>query len=503
MNLVTTQEMLEIDARAQHEFLIPGLLLMEQAGVKGFHAAVDNLSIQEDQSVLFIVGSGNNGGDALVMAREASMMGYSDIKVLCLKKEQQEVATLHLNICKKLDLPIYYIDSDDWQSLITEADLVFDGMVGTGLKGALRQCPMKELIEFVNCCTDATRVAIDLPSGLTDLNDGDAIVFNADLTISFGPAKLCCYLPLTRMRCGEIIQINPGFPDALISQYGSSRCLIEMNSLSLKHVEPTSYKNKKGHLVVFAGSVGYTGAAALCSEAALRTGAGLVTLFCDSEVYPILASSLRSVIVRPLVESTYISAIELRSSYDAILTGPGWGEGSRRETQMIEILGSGLPLILDADGIKVYSRIKETLQELRQPKEFILTPHPGEFRVLYNESDHGSLQQFVELLQGEAVKHEAVILYKSFINYLVDPHGGLSIMEGLNPELGTAGSGDVLAGIIAGLLTLKENAKSATVIGNCIHQLAGRSCRAEMGTFIAEDLLQFIGTTRKELEKDG
>ncbi len=503
MNLVTTPQMQEIDSRAQTEFLIPGLMLMEQAGVKGFHAAVSHFDSRKELPILFISGSGNNGGDALVMAREASLMGFTDLKILCLKRDLKGSAGIQLNICRELDIPIYYVDTDDWRVLIIESDMIFDGMVGTGLKGPLRPGILTDVIKLLNACTDTHRIAIDLPSGLTDITRNDDIVFDADLTISFGTAKLCCYLPHTRMLCGEILQINPGFPKTLIDQYGPDKQLIDIETLTIDPLSPDMYKNRKGHLAVFAGSVGYTGAATLCAEAALRSGSGLVTLYCDTDIYPILATMLRSVIVRPVVKGQCISALELCSGYDAVLTGPGWGAGEERETQLLEILKCDLPLVLDADGIRIYERLKRSIPSLKQPADLIITPHPGEFRGLSDETVADSPHRLIEILINTARRYDAVILYKSFINYVVDPLGGLTVMEGLNPELGTAGSGDILAGVVASNLAQGRGAQRAAVIGNCIHQLSGRYCREQKGSFIAEDLLPSIGTCRKSLEKEG
>ena len=493
MNLVTSQQMQEIDRRAQEEYAIPGLVLMEQAGVKGFHAAMELLEQTDPETpLLFIAGSGNNGGDALVMAREASMQGFIDVSILLVKEELGEAAALQLAICRRLGLPVYTWEDDDWRDLINGSETVFDGITGTGLQGPLRKGAATEIIEYLNSIDYLTIVAIDIPSGMGDYAQEGSVILDAELTVTFGLNKQLFYLPAMRMHCGEVITINPGFPAGLLEEYHTGVDLIFGEEAMLSELPADAYKNRKGHIAVFAGSAGYTGAAALASEAALRAGAGLVTLFCDRDIYQILAGKLSSVIVKPVEEGDLIPAKEL-SRFDVILAGPGWGTEEYRSLQLGEILRCDTPVVLDADAIRLFAG----LETGKTSGGMILTPHPGEFRALAGE-ESGDLYGELQRVSNE---RGAVILYKSFINYIAGPDGSIAVMEGMNPKMGTAGSGDVLSGIVSAMVLRAESPFEAAIVGNTIHQAAGNACCEDRGTFISEELLAYIGKEVERVEK--
>ncbi len=505
MHIATTFEMAQIDQRAQDTYAIDGRLLMEQAGTKAYAAAVSWLREQghKTERMVFLSGGGNNGGDALVMAREALISGVEQVSVIYLQERCSDQTALQRTMYDKLGGKLIEVHSPEVDSLLHQADVIIDGLVGTGLKQQLRAGDVRSLIERVNALQHPAVIALDLPSGLTEELGGDAVFMHASCTITFGLPKEPCFYPHTRTYCGHIITLNPGFPKQLLDSFGRDCCIRTPQEFSLPHLPSSSYKNTKGHLAVFAGSTGYTGAAVLCAEAALRARTGLVTLYCDQDIYPIVASHAVSVMVKPLAPGMIIHASELAASYDAVLAGPGWGTGVQRELQIREVLHSALPATLDADAIPLVGNLLETGQiTVNDLSHLLLTPHPGEFAKLtgHRIKDHpGSM---LRVLRSTAEALGCVIMVKSHVNYMCDPHGNIIITEGMNPAMGTAGSGDVLSGIAAGLTAQHLSTFDAVSIGNAIHQLTGALAFSSRGWFIAEDLLDHIGMVIKRMEKD-
>jgi NAD(P)H-hydrate epimerase len=379
--------------------------------------------------------------------------------------------------------------SDDVSPLIDDADVVFDGMFGVGLSGPVRPGPIRDFMVQLRDADIPQVIAVDLPSGMHDgFSAGDPVI-PADVTITFGNAKKMCYYPHTRMLCGQIIQVNPGFPPGLLAAYGDSQIITDLQCFEFPEYEPTGYKNTRGHVAVFAGSQGFTGAALLCAEAALRSRCGLVTLFSDEPVYEQTAFRASiSLMVQPYRE--LITSEVLDRKFQALAAGPGWGN-SGREKQMRELLNSSLPLVLDADAIEVFAAVGK-----KPDKPVILTPHPGEFERLTGVrlSDEGG--RVFEVIKTAAAAFNAVIVLKSYLIYVCSPRGDITVIEGMNPALGTAGSGDVLTGIIAALLAQGMDAYEAAVTGAGIHQRCGEAASHNMPGFISEDLLNFLSRIR-------
>lgn len=495
MNLVTTQEMAELDQRAQLEIGIPGTVLMEQAGIKGFHTVVEALNLsgtEQDPCMVFLSGGGNNGGDALVMAREAVCMGYRDVTIIITRETCNETVGLQRSLCRSFGIPSVLSTDPEAALLLERADIIFDGMIGTGLKGALRAGNTRDFISRVNGIEHAKKVAIDLPSGLSEQAGKSAVFFHADITVTFGLPKMLFYYPHIRLHCGDIHIVNPGYPQWLLQEYGAQRNLLGIDQVLCREIHLDSYKNSKGHLGVFAGSEGFTGAASLSSEAALRIHTGLVSLHVDDNIYTVLSSQLRSVMVKPL-HGQVISRDELKERYSALLAGPGWGV-TGREQQLREIVMSGLPVLLDADAITLLKQLLEQGAVDREKlNNVVLTPHPGEFFRLSGVRVSDEPQSVIDAVQKVAQESGCVIVYKSYINYIVEPDGRMTVMEGMNPAMGSAGSGDVLSGIIGGFLAQRYRLADAAVTGNAVHQRAGRLAKDTSGWFIAEDLLGFLG----------
>ena len=380
MNLVTSGEMTEIDRRAQEDYGIAGLLLMENAGQKGLAAWAAARGAPGSGRLVFVAGKGNNGGDALVMARQAAIEGLGEVVVVPVDGELKGHAAMHLDVVRRLGISVLPWDGAraDAEAAIRDAAVVFDGVAGTGIRGGLR-APLSDIVAVMNQ-SDAAIVAIDVPSGLSDDFRAGFPIVEAGLTLTMGLPKRCLYLPDARPSCGRIKRIALGFPPALTASEELPGRLLDANSAagSIPRVSPDDYKHRRGICAVFAGSRGTTGAAVLAATAAARSTAGMVRLFADEAAYPVLASQCRSV----MVAERHDSVPDL-AGHSALLVGPGWGRGESRREDLLRLIETGIPGVLDADGINALSDMRGEGRALPSfGGVWVLTPHAGELARL-------------------------------------------------------------------------------------------------------------------------
>ena len=490
MKLVDSAAMQQIDRRAQDEYGIPSLVLMEGAGLLAWQElkrVIDRSGLAVPRArVCVVAGKGNNGGDALVMARYAIVAGFT-VRVVLAVAEQElgEQALLHARIVRSLGAGIAVWGDPTASDAIAAADLVIDGLSGTGIRGALR-APLDACCGAVNA-SDARVVAVDAPSGLSDEWRPGMPVVQADWTLTIGLPKSCLYGPLARTSCGEIRIIDVAFPPDLLADPALRGELLDRADLFrlLPPLDPDAYKNRRGVVSVFAGAIGTTGAAILAAEASQRCRAGLVTVHVDDAIYPVIASSVRSVMVRPLSPQAVGS---LRA--DAVVIGPGWGMGEARAGLLSSLLETAPCGVIDADGLNLLaaSASRRTLTD-----RWVLTPHPGELARLLGSPARPVLETFFDSVRECARIWGAVVVGKSHTSVIAHPDGRFAVVDGLNPALGTGGSGDVLAGAIAGLIAGGMESWDAACAGVVAHQAAGFELRRRVGLFLAEELPAELG----------
>ncbi len=522
MRIVQPHLMAEIDRLAQEKYGISGLLLMENAGIKAFQEFQKEWSRSPSSSrsarsynhparLLFIAGGGNNGGDALVMARQAFVSGEYDVRVLLRGSKMNEQMQVHHKIVRSLGIPICVWEEDPHSSReeIKRADVLFDGISGTGISGGLRGSAA-ELVTAVNEAGSGYVVAIDVPSGLSDSFRTGYPAVKADLTLTMGLPKIPLYTPAGRPCVGTLKIVRLGFPPQLLNQPPrlkgvDSGWLIEKNGR--EEFRPEAYKNVRGHAALWAGSVGTTGAAALAAEGAARAGAGLVTLYTDREIYSVMAGKLSEVMVRPyelIREGKKLPSEEIGARFTALLAGPGWGTSGRNET-LESLLQSGVPGVIDADGIHVLRSLwdQQGSQALRSKTggAWILTPHPGEYLELAKGSDFETdktalLGNPLETVMPLARELQVTVVLKSHVVWIFSPEGEFAVVDGMNPAMGTGGSGDVLAGVITGILAAGVPAFEAAWRGAALHQAAGKLAFRTDGWFLAGDLAKAVSLIR-------
>jgi len=486
MKIVDNQGARKVDRISQEKYGIPGDILMENAGIRIFDALVRELNPGFDTPLVFLAGGGNNAGDALVMARQAFVHGYRKLSVVRIRIETRGLAATWLDVVGRMGLEILSFTDDYEKSMerISGSGLVIDGITGTGLSGPLRGTAA-ECVEEVNRLDIAERiVAVDAPSGIGDDFRADYPVLRAGLTLSVYPVKSALFNPAARLHCGKILPVAIGFPPQAVEEV-PGWTLMDQDELSkkLSPFKPGYYKNRRGHTAVYAGSPGTLGAALLAAEAAGRGGAGLVTLFCDSEVYTSAASQLRSVMVRPRTAD----GSETPEKYQSCVIGPGWGIQGR-EGMFEKLRGSFRRGVIDADGLSLLANMKKPLEG-----DWVLTPHPGECARLLDCSSSEIMDEPFKAAQEVSRMYKSIVLLKSHVSCLHAPDGRTALVDGMNPLLGTGGSGDILSGFIGGLLAdTALDPFDAAAAGCFLHQQAGRVAAHEEGVFLAEDLLKYL-----------
>ncbi|TFH03828.1 MAG: NAD(P)H-hydrate dehydratase [Spirochaetales bacterium] len=489
MKVATSAQMTRIDNASQEEYGIPGIILMEDAGLSAWESIVRN--IEPGSSVIFVVGKGNNGGDALVMARHAALRsGFTPRLIYAAPPDSFSPSTaIHAASLAALGVASVRWDTDpatarEW---ILGGDWIIDGLAGTGLTGALRS-PLKEIADLVNSTTGVT-VSIDLPSGSGDEWTPGMPIVDADITLTIGLPKKCLYQPVARGHAGEIRIVPIAFPRVLTESDALSTTLLDESDIKrfLPQERLDSYKGSRGVVAIFAGSHGTTGAAVLVSNSTLRAGAGMVTLYTDDDVYLPLAGQLVSVMVRSFDGD--LSCIDV-DRVDTVVAGPGWGRSPDREDRLRGLVRGFHRGVLDADALTVLAGMQDTPH---LGPDWVLTPHVGELaRLLHTTNDHVSRDFFAAALEASR-KYNCIVVAKSWVTVIARPDGETALYDGMNPRMGTAGTGDVLAGTIGALLCRCADGWSAARAGVLVHGKAGRIAGRRLGYFLSQDLPDEIG----------
>jgi len=484
--VLSCKEALELDRYVQAEYQLPAALLMENAG----RSAAEHLLREFQGPWAVVVGKGNNGGDALVVARHLLLKGEREITILLADKDLGELPALHLSVLRKEGCRVIQFSEEKIASLqvLKESNTLVDGIFGIGLRGAVRG-EVSELIELMN--RSGKRIAsLDIPSGLGDEYRPGYPVVQAEETLSFEVLKQCLFWPESRTHCGRIHRLSAGFPPGSLSRFKTQIERIHPGGIPylIRYPEPWAYKNKRGHVAVFASSLGTTGAGLLAAEAVLRSGAGLVSLFADSSAYPLLASQSRSVMVKPMPQEV---SEGWAKAFSAILVGPGWGREETRIPWLNRILSLPQGGVIDADGLSILKRILDREGEVDLSR-WVLTPHPGEFCLLTGCSREEFEGNPLPKAQEFVSRYRCVLVLKGHVSYILAPDGRVGIYDGMNPLLGTGGTGDVLAGMITGILAQGVDLFSAATAGVLLLGEAAREAEKTYGYFLSQDLLSSI-----------
>ncbi len=491
MRLPTSEEMAVLDRRAADEFGISTLMLMEAAGRQVATAAM-RMVTGVSPRVFVIAGKGNNGGDGLVAARVLLAAGWR-VSVLLLGREADVSgdAAVNLGAARRAGVEIVPLDSTGVPGLrgvLAGTDLLIDGLFGTGFRDAVVGLAAKT-IDAINACGRPV-LAIDIPSGVhgdTGAVEGPAV--RATMTVTMGLPKIGLLLPPGAEHTGRISVADVGHPQRLIESAGVRTFLVTraMADAAIPHRRMDAHKGAFGRVLVIGGAVGYTGAAVLATRGALRSGAGLVTVGVPATVYPIVASSVIEGMAVPLADHEGALAVEaadqirdLAASADVVACGPGLSRLPGPAAIVRRLLAEcGKPMVLDADALNVLAGSTEMLRHARAP--VVITPHPGEMARLLDAKTEDVQRHRLQTARTAAERFGVVVVLKGARTVVASPDGEAFIIPTGNPAMATGGMGDVLTGVIAGLIPQRLTPLAAAWTGAYLHGLAGDLAVAARG----------------------
>ena len=515
MKIALSDEMRNIDKVTAEVYGLPELLLMESAGHRTAQAMASLLQGVRDKTICVLAGSGNNGGDALAAARYLHNMGAKvKVFITCEEAHLKPAAGRMEKTAAQMGLEIHKLEEDrDWNRLhlaLKFTDAILDGLLGTGFKGELKKKILR-LIEEVNEAGKKV-LSIDIPSGVeADTGRISSVAVAADMTLTLGLPKVGHLLSPGTEMTGELIVDDIGIPQKLLQSDKIQQTLLD-DSLAVSLLPLRGHavhKGDCGKILVIAGSLGMTGAAALAATSALRAGAGVVTLAVPESLQPLLAAQLMEVMVQPVPEKTagifggegaLKSLLALADKHDAVLIGPGLGRAMETQ-ELVRMFVSRVnkPLIMDADAIYAYRSQIDDLSKL--PQVPVLTPHLGEMAGLLGVSVDDLRTSLLPIVREAAAEYQCILVVKSECTMVVYPDGMAFFTTKGNSGMATAGSGDVLAGTIAGL-TMQTESGLAPLVGVYLHGLAGDIAYAEKGeALIAGDIREKLAGARQELRK--
>jgi ADP-dependent NAD(P)H-hydrate dehydratase / NAD(P)H-hydrate epimerase len=491
MEVLTTAEMERAD-RLAIAAGTPGFALMMSAGQAVTEAAID---LAEEGPILVVAGSGNNGGDGFVAAAELAARGREvSVILLCERDSLHGDAALAARGWKYPVLPFN-------PHAIGKPALIIDALFGAGLDRPVKGEPL-QMIEAINA-NGATVLAVDLPSGISGTTGavmGAAV--RAAETVTFFRRKPAHLLLPGRIYCGRVrvadIGIDAGVLAEIQPQTFENIPSFWRQSFPVPQID--GHKYDRGHAVVVSGGLASTGAARLSARGALRAGTGLVTLASPRDALAVNAAALTAVMVRAVDTVVEFADMLGDRHFNACVIGPGAGVGERTRDFVLAALSAKRSLVLDADALTSFAdapdRLFHAIKDSHDP-QVVLTPHEGEFPRLFSDiSNKHPHRSNLERVRAAAERCGAVVLLKGPDTVVASPEGRATIAANAPPWLATAGAGDVLSGMISGLLAQGVPAFEAASIGVWMH---GEAAREAGPGLIAEDLPEVLPAVTRHL----
>ncbi len=502
MNVLSAAQLYDADQATMLEDEITSLDLMERAATRAFEAITAEVNWKNRPIVIFC-GIGNNGGDGLVIARKFIEQG-ADIHVFVVTYSNHYKADFkaNLNRLEKLTNSITFLTAHSELPKLPVNSVLIDAIFGIGLSRPLHNW-VKKLINHINCIS-ALRLAIDIPSGLYTNRavEQDTAIVKADYTITFQCPKLSFFLPQTAHYVGQLQVIDIGLSQNFIDELTPEAQLITLQQASswLKIRPRFSHKGTYGHCLIIGGSYGKMGSVVLAAQAALRAGAGKVTTLIPRCGYAIIQTTLPEAMVLTQGEKQLSDElVDWQFTPESVVFGMGAGMAEHTAQCFHKLLEKAAkPLVVDADGLNILAQHPEWLSLL--PTQSILTPHPKELRGLIGEwtDDFDKLT----ILKSFVQRYQIIVVAKDAITFIITPQQVFINTAG-NPGMATAGTGDVLAGTIGGLLAQGYTAVEAAALGVYLHARAGDEAlkKSSVEALIAGDLLLRFGQVYREMLK--
>lgn len=512
MKLVTAKEMKALDVQAQNDYAMPGILLMDNAAQAVAEAVHEALTALEGERVVIFCGGGNNGGDGLGAARWLQSYGVS-VRAFVVGAALDAVrgdAAMELAMFTKAGGRVEALSTeDDWvlaELAASKADVLVDALLGTGFHGGLEGDVLRAC-ELLNK-SEKYILAVDVPTGVNA--DNGAVSENAvraDHTVTMALVKTGLLLYPGREYCGDIELADISMPVKLVEDYKSDKYRLtdEIVRELLPLRKANAHKGDAGRVVICAGSPGYTGAAALASDAAVKAGAGLVSLYTPLSSRDVLAIKLTEVMVHGLLErmpgilgggaaSDVASSAEVA---DVLAIGPGLGTSESTQEAVRTILQKiTTPVVIDADALTALAGHTEILAAMQAQK--VLTPHPGEMARLTGLEIGEIEADRINVAKKYAEEWQAIVVLKGAPTVIGCPNGTVYVNSTGNSSLATGGSGDVLTGIIAGLAAQEISLQEAAICGVYLHGLAAELTGIDIG-LAAGELAALLPQAREQV----
>ena len=496
MKLVTVSQMREWERIATEDFAVPSLLLMENAAAGVVRAIETEVGCLSQKKIHVFCGKGNNGGDGFAVAR---MLHNQNANVVITplfdEHDAKGDAKQNLDMAKKLGIPFVSLDA------CQNCDIIVEAIFGTGFHGEVAG-GAKTAIEAINK-SPAFVVSVDIPGGVNaDTGKAAATAVFADLCVTFSALKPGHLLYPGKNHYQKLMKTDISIPRQVINAYSGGYDIIDHTAFSrIPKRTPDSHKGSYGKALAFVGSCGMSGAAILSSAAILKSGAGMATAAVPASIQEICASHFKAVMTCKLPEENGILRsdaaadilLEKQAHQDVLLTGCGIGTTDGAKQVICRLLTAwGKPMVLDADGINAITGCPELLLSKTCP--LIVTPHVAEFARLLGCSVETVKENPLKLAREFAIKYGVTLVLKDATTIVADTNGTLHLCPAANSGMATAGSGDVLSGIITGLLAQGASSTDAAVCGVYLHACAGKIAKDAQGEYgmTAEDILSFV-----------
>ncbi len=510
--LYSTKQIRKIDDYAINKLGLPGIVLMENASREIFNIISSQIIIG---SIGFVCGKGNNGGDGFAAARHFANAGYT-VKVVYLGSETQRSpdCKLNFNVLKKISrtnkkITLKKFTSISSLSLIKNCNAVCDALLGSGAKGALRE-PYLSIIKYLNKLK-SYKIAIDIPTGLDSDKGFAEEAFAADLTVTLGNFKKGLFFGDGAVYAGQVEKGSIGVPDEFFEGLTTNEYLIEpedaLNGLPLR--AKNLHKYSAGKVLCIAGSEAFPGAAMLTSKATLKIGAGASILAFPKSSRSLIQKKMGEVVVDAYDDSSgYLSGKNIDDLSrriiwaDVIAIGPGLGRAAETQKAVLKLFSERKykKAVVDADAI--FAMNKNRYKKLNL-KNVILTPHHGEFADLIGVSISDLEKDLLKYGHNFAIKTGAYLILKGAPTIIFSPNGDALINSAGNPAMAKFGTGDVLTGFLAGLLSQQKEIEKAVVSAVYLHSLTADLLvkRNTEYSLLASDIISYISNSINFLRK--
>ncbi len=501
MKILTPKQIKALDAYTIETEPIKSIDLMERASNAFVNWFITQYPDTERTPIKVFCGPGNNGGDGLAVARLLNRKYYGvEVYICAISANPSPDFKKNLKrIPSRRGLPVINIKEGATFPTFGKNAVIIDAIFGSGLNRPITGYWGK-LVEHLNSLEN-DRVAIDIPSGLFAEETTKGISINANKTLSFQFPKRAFFFPENQDRVGDCFIKPIGLSRYYIQQAETDNYFINKNlaKLILRKRQKFDHKGTYGHALLMLGSYGKIGAAVLATKGCLRSGVGLLTVQVPNCGYQIMQISCPEAMTQVDQSDNYLSTVPDLTPYKAIGIGCGIGQASLTEIALFKLLGNTkLPMVLDADALNILSKDPAKLDQI--PINSILTPHPKEFERLFGTTENDFARNELQLAQAKALN--CVIILKGANTAIACPDGTCYFNSTGNPGMATGGSGDVLTGILTGLLAQGYTSKQAAILGVYLHGLSGDLAAKDKGqaSMIAGDLVDYLGRAFQQLE---